>query len=177
MTEEPQTAGDPSPIPTPATSSVEAPARAPIAALRRERERRKAEQARAEGLERELQTHTLRLSRRHAVRAHGEDAVAALEAWAADRRARDPAFNQVLKSSDDPYDDAFRAHGEEAIAFDSAPEGPVAIRTRRDPPAAAPQPAPAPPVPRSLANAAGNGAAAPRAPIGPGQAFAAAILR
>jgi hypothetical protein len=110
----------------------------PISALLDEREKRQAEKAQREALERRiaemraqvapqrelaptehlevaLYSQNLRASRRFAEREHGKDNIAAIHDWATRRCDEDPIFNQQMRSSDDPYEAACQAYNREQI--------------------------------------------------------------
>ena len=110
----------------------------PISALLDEREKRQAEKAQRETLERRiaemraeaapqhelapteqlevaLYAQNLRASRRFAEREYGRDAIAIVHDWATRRCDEDPYFNQQMRSSDDPYEAAFQAYNREQI--------------------------------------------------------------
>jgi len=109
------------------------PGHVPISALLDEREKRQAEKARAEKLERDLAdlrakaapaapappeeqlraalyAQNLRTSRRFAERAHTPELVATVHDWAAARCDTDPAFNAQMRESEDPYEAAMAAY-------------------------------------------------------------------
>lgn len=110
----------------------------PISALLDEREKRQAERAQREALERRiaemraqaapqrelaptehlevaLYSQNLRASRRFAEREHGKDNIAAIHDWATRRCDEDPIFNEQMRSSDDPYEAAYQAYSREQI--------------------------------------------------------------
>jgi hypothetical protein len=110
----------------------------PISALLDEREKRQAERAQREALERQvaemrahatpqrelapaeqlevaLYSQNLRASRRFAEREYGKATVAAVHDWAARRCDADPVFNLQMRSSDDPYEAACQAYNREQI--------------------------------------------------------------
>jgi hypothetical protein len=214
-TETPMAAGAPStpppPPPPPASLSLQGEPRPgdsgqiPISALLDEREKRQAERARAETLERELQTlraaqspatpldraatmevalysQNLRACRRFAEREYGKDTIDEVHSWASRRCDEDPQFNQQMLASDDPYEAAYQALAREKILAAVKPDDLAAFKAWQGAQARAgsssPSQALARLVPRSLATAAGTGGAgAPHTPIGPGQAFASAIPR
>ena len=192
---------------TPTTAGVESrgpdTGQIPISALLDEREKRQAERARAETLERELQalraaqssappldraatmevalySQNLRACRRFAEREYGKAAIEEVHRWATRRCDEDPHFNQQMLASDDPYEAAYQAYNRERILAAVKPDDLAAFKTWQAAQTRAGQPSPALArlVPRSLATAAGTGGAgAPHTPIGPGQAFASAIPR
>ena len=193
--------------PTPAGYEPRAaePAAVPISALLDEREKRQAERARAESLERQIQemraaqqpppplsrteavevalySQNLRSCRRFAEREYGKDAIDEVHRWATRRCDEDPHFNQQMLASDDPYEAAYQALAREKILAAVKPDDLAAFKAWQGAQARAgsfpPSPALARLVPRSLATASGTGGAgAPHVPIGPGQAFASAIPR
>ena len=184
------------------------PGHVPISALLDEREKRQAERAAREILERQLAelsamvapeappsqeesvrqalyAQNMRASRRFAEREYGRETVATVHAWAASRCDEDPYFNQQIFASEDPYETALQAYARDQIVAQVQPDdfaafkawqaaqAVVAGRSAHHPPTAR-----TPSVPRSLANAPGNGAAgAAHVPNGPGQAFASVIPR
>ena len=209
-------AGDAPPAPPPGpppSSSLAVPAeprpadggQIPISALLDEREKRQAERARAETLERELQTlraaqaptpaldragtmevalysQNLRACRRFAEREYGKETIDEVHHWASRRCDEDPQFNRQMLASDDPYEAAYQALAREKILAAVKPDDLAAFKAWQGAQARAgsshPSPALARLVPRSLATAAGSGGAgAPHRLIGPGQAFASAIPR
>jgi len=110
----------------------------PISALLDEREKRQAERAQREVLERRvaemtaqaspprelapaehievaLYSQNLRASRRFAEREYGKEAIAAVHDWASRRCDEDPIFNHQMRSSDDPYEAACQAYNREQI--------------------------------------------------------------
>ncbi len=121
----------------PAATPAE-PGHVPISALLDEREKRQAEKAAREALERRLEALTaqrdpppeltrdqqleaalynqnLRASRRFAEREYGKEAIAAVHDWAAARCDQDPPFNAQMRASEDPYEAAFQAYNREQI--------------------------------------------------------------
>ena len=137
---------------------------------------------------------TLHTSRRFAEREYGKEVVAQVHEWAARRCDIDPVFNKQMRSHVDPYEAAYQAfqaaHAQPAPA--NMPEGEFAEfqawKASRASGQAQPAPTPTPqaaarpateaPVPRTLADAPGNGAAGKSyVPTGPGTAFASAIRR
>ena len=178
----------------------------PISALLDEREKRQAEKAAREALEREitemraqaqphreleptealevaLYSQNLRASRRFAEREYGKDTIASVHDWAARRCDHDPHFNQQMSSSEDPYEAAYQAYNREQILRTVKHGDLAAFKAWQSaqPPTgqrtgSSASPAPVPP--RSLATASGTGGAgAPHVPVGPGQAFMNAIPR
>jgi hypothetical protein len=125
-------AGETPTVQTPAVQVVEA-GQVPISALLDEREKRQAERAAREALERQLAAisaqanppqpatpaeavqaalyqQNLRSSRRFAEREHGKDTVATVHDWAARRCDEDPRFNQRMRAAEDPYEAAYQAY-------------------------------------------------------------------
>jgi hypothetical protein len=186
----------------------------PISALLDEREKRQAEKAQREALERQiaemtaraapprelapteqlevaLYSQNLRASRRFAEREYGKDTVATIHDWATRRCDEDPAFNQQMRLSEDPYEAAYQAYHREQILQTVRPDDLAAFKAWQAAQAAVPGNSPThsresgghpltsrTPVPRSLATASGTGGAgAPHTPTGPGLAFANAINR
>jgi hypothetical protein len=101
----------------------------------------------------------------------------------------DPHFNQQMRAAEDPYEAAYQAYHREQILQTVKPDDLAAFKAwqasaarvaeagavRGSPHMPSP---PATPVPRTLATAPGNGGAGvAHVPVGPGQAFAAAINR
>ena len=125
----------------------------------------------------------LGVSRKFAEREYGKDAMAAVHDWASAKCDADPAFNTMMRSSDDPYEDAMQAFNRERVLKEVGPgeldefkawKAAKADPAQQTPPP--PQSTPQPPVPRSLATAPGNGAAGKaHVPVGEGLAFASII--
>lgn len=131
-----------------------------------------------------LYEQNLRASRRFAEREYGKDRVRDVHEWAAAECDRNPAFNQQMLTSDDPYEAAFQAFDRNRVLETVKPDDLDAFIAWRAAQAASHgNPTPAPPSaaeapPKSLATAPGNGAAGkPHIPVGPGQAFMATIPR
>ncbi|MDB5483050.1 MAG: hypothetical protein JWO83_4103 [Caulobacteraceae bacterium] len=126
----------------------------PISALLDEREKRQAEKAQREMLERRiaemraqaapqrelaptehlevaLYSQNLRASRRFAEREYGKDTVATVHDWATRRCDEDPFFNQQMRSSDDPYEAAFQAYNREQILRTVRPDDLAAFKAWR----------------------------------------------
>ncbi len=190
-----------------ASAQAPEPGHVPISALLDEREKRQAEKAAREALERQLaewkaqQTppreltrdeqleaalynQNLRASRRFAEREYGKETIAAVHDWAARRCDEDPRFNAEMRSSEDPYEAAFQAYNREQILQTVKPNDLAAFKAWQSAQAQAGAPSlataqsAAAAVPRSLATASGTGGAgAPHVPVGPGMAFAKAINR
>ena len=100
----------------------------------------------------------LRVSRRFAEQEYGCELITSVHDWAAAKCDADPTFNQQMRSSDDPYQAA-------KIAYDQEVGGRQSLLT-----AITPQPLPN--LPRSLADAPGNGAAGrTHVPVGDGNAY------
>ncbi len=113
-------------------------------------------------LEETVYANNLRVSRRFAEREYGREVVAAVHEWAAAKCDADPLFNQRMRASVDPYEDA-KAFYDREHGF-SSPSS-QAARTPFKILDSAP--------PRSLADAPGNGAAGkPHTPVGDGNAYA-----
>jgi hypothetical protein len=133
--------------------------------------------SRDEQLEAALYAQNLRASRKSADREYGRDVVQAVHDWAAAKCDADPAFNLAMRSSDDPYEAAMRAYNAEKVLDAVKPGDLDAFNAWKAEQSAAPAKAnpetPAsPPIPRSLANAPGNGAAGKaHVPVGPDEAF------
>jgi hypothetical protein len=123
----------------------------PISALLDEREKRQAERAQREALERRvaemtaqaspprdlapaeqievaLYSQNLRASRRFAEREYGKEAIAAVHDWAARRCDEDPIFNHQMRSSDDPYEAACQAYNREQILRTVKPDDLAAFK-------------------------------------------------
>ncbi len=123
----------------------------PISALLDEREKRQAERAQREALERRvaemmaqaspplelapaehmevaLYSQNLRASRRFAEREYGKEAIATVHDWAARRCDEDPIFNHQMRSSDDPYEAACQAYNREQILRTVKPDDLAAFR-------------------------------------------------
>ena len=193
----PEVSRDPArPPPAPAPE----PGHVPISALLDEREKRQAERAQREALERQiadlraqagprpepeptevleaaLYSQNLRASRRFAEREYGKDAVAQVHDWAARRCDEDPQFNHQMRSSEDPYEAALLAYNREQILANVRPADLAAFKAWQERQARSPSPSPASaPPPRSLATAP-NAGGRPSVLVGPGEAFAAALNR
>ncbi len=135
---------------------------------------------------RDAEMHGLKLnfSRKSAEREHGKETIDKVHAWAFEKAAADPAFNQRMFTSIDPYEDAVKAWQTEQIQSQVSYADLEDFRAWQAARAAAAQSAPAPkpappeppPPPRSRANAPGNGAVArEHVPTGEGEAFRAAF--
>ena len=135
-----------------------------------------------EQLQTRLRSVTLTASRKFADQAYGKELTATVHDWALAKCDADPAFNASMMSNDDPYESAVQAYNREQIAAEvqspddlaqfKAWKAAQAAAPAADPPSP-PQPAD-PPIPRSLANAPGNGAAGkPHVNVGEGEAFGA----
>jgi hypothetical protein len=165
------------------------PGHVPISALLDEREKRQAERARAEILERQLQdmraalqpprdlepnaamemalyNQNLRASRKFAEREYGKSQIQEIHDWAAARCDADPMFNQQMRSSEDPYEAAYQAYNREQILRTVKPDDLAAFKAWRQAQAqaathsSATHPSATPAaVPRSLATASGTGGA------------------
>jgi hypothetical protein len=190
------------PAPAPQAPPPE-PGHVPISALLDEREKRQAadrayrelqERLAAqqpqeppppeEAFEQVLYAQNLRISRRFAERQYGAELTASVHDWAVKRCDADPLFNLQMRSSDDPYEAAMQAYNREQILAAVGPSDLEAFQAWKTAQAQlsatqpVPQPAPAAPLPRSLADAPGNGAVGlPHVPVGPGEAFRSAIPR
>ncbi|MGI8839962.1 MAG: hypothetical protein ACR2F8_04125 [Caulobacteraceae bacterium] len=109
-----------------------------------------------------LYAQNLRVSRRLAEKEYGKDTVAEVHDWAAARCDADPAFNQQMRVSDDPYEAAKTAFDREKIAAEVSVSDLDQFRAWKAATAATGQaqtpPAAATPPPRSLATASGTGA-------------------
>ncbi|HEY1447571.1 MAG TPA: hypothetical protein VGF33_03475 [Caulobacteraceae bacterium] len=201
---EPASQAEPAPEPEPEPAPV-SPGHVPISALLDEREQRQKAQREAQDLrdwkaaqqqaaaqplapdeqfQAALYQQNLRVSRRFAEREYGPELIATVHDWAVARCDADPFFNAQMRSSDDPYGAAYQAYNREQIAAKVTPERLAAFEAWEQAQAQlqAQQPNPTPaasaPVPRSLVTAPGNGAAgAAHVPVGPGEAFMAAISR
>jgi hypothetical protein len=151
----------------------------PISALLDEREKRQAEKAGREALQRqvdemraqaspprqlepteELQValygQNLRASRRFAEREYGKETVATVHDWATRRCDEDPVFNQQMRIAEDPYEAAYQAYNREQILQTVKPADLEAFRAWQTAQAAAAGSAPA--------LSPQSGAAAPPAP-------------
>jgi epoxyqueuosine reductase QueG len=145
-------------------------------------------------LQQALYSQNLRTSRRFAERAYGAETVATVHDWVVARCDADPAFNQQMQSSEDPYESAYQAYQREQVLAKVSPTDladyeawkaakaagsgqPAAQPAAGHPAAASPNLAPPPP-PRSLAsqpNAGGSGQ--PEVHVGPGAAHASLFRR
>jgi len=190
------------PPPQPAPTPPE-PGHVPISAMLDEREKRQAAERRladleaqrqpppplepTQALEQALYVQNLKVSRKFAERQYGPETIATVHDWAARRCDEDPHFNAQMRAADDPYEAATQAYNRDQIVAKVSPERLAAFEAWEAAQAAAQAQAPnpshnpcpstvAPAPPRSLANAPGNGAAGqPYIPVGPGEAFRAAI--
>ncbi len=124
--------------------------------------------------EQRLYAQNLLTSRRFAESQYGKDEVALVHDWAAAKCDADPLFNQRMRSSDHPYEEAMQAFNRDKIVAEVSPGDLDAFKAWKSAQAQAAQPQPAAQAaPRSLATAPGNGAAGKAAvPVGEGQAFA-----
>ena len=192
----PVTADNPSGAPEASRSGAVPPGHVPLSAVLDERERRQfAERELSdlrnhlapapappleEQVEARLYASNLSASRRFAEREHGKEAVGAIHQWAAARCDADPFFNQQMRSSDDPYEAAIQAYNRERVVAEVGAGDLEAFRAWKAASAAAQGQAPfssrtqpAARIPRSLANAPGNGAAGRLgAAVGEGNAYA-----
>jgi hypothetical protein len=133
-----------------------------------------------EQVEARLYSSNLSASRRFAEREHGKEAVGAIHQWAVARCDADPFFNQQMRSSDDPYEAAFQAYNRERVVAEVGAGDLEAFRAWKAGSAAAQGQSLYPShsqsatrIPRSLANAPGNGAAGRSgAAVGEGNAYA-----
>ena len=195
-------AAAPAAAPEPQAQTPE-PGHVPISAMLDEREKRQAAEkanrelqerlaaqqpqtplAPEEAFEAALYAQNLRVSRRFAERQYGPELTAQVHDWAFKRCEEDPLFNVQMRSSDDPYEAAMQAYNREQVLAAVGPSDLEAFKAwqaaQADLKAAqpVPQPAPSAPLPRSLADAPGNGAVGhSHVPVGPGEAFLAAIPR
>ena len=132
----------------------------------------------------------LRFSRKFAEREYGKDTIATVHDWVVAKCDADPAFNEQMRQSEDPYEAAYQAYNRaqlEPLIADVKPADFAAFKAWQAQQAAGdPIPAQQPPaaqaapvaVPKSLVNAPGNGAAGkPFVDQRPGAAFEAAIPR
>jgi hypothetical protein len=201
---EPEPEPAPEPAPEPPTPAALEPGHVPISAMLDEREKRQALEKQlaqlkakadppppldaTEQLQAALYAQNLRTSRRFAEARYGARSVETVHDWAAARCDADPAFNEQIRSSDDPYEAAMQAYNREQVLTEVGPGDLDAFRAWKAATAAAaagapaettPTPTPATataatPVPRSLVNASGNGALGKDAiSAGPGEAHAA----
>ena len=168
----------------------------PISAMLDERDKRKAEQARAEAAERQLAewraradpappstvdpevqqalyAQNLRASRRFAEREYGKEQIATIHDWAAARCDTDPAFNQQMFGSEDPYEVAYQAYNREQllaeVKTDDFAEFKAWQAAKASGGSVAPSPPKAPP-PVSLVNAP-NAGGRPSVLTGEGRAY------
>jgi hypothetical protein len=194
---------DPAPETPPAPAPAE-PGHVPLGTLLDEREKRQAAERTAKALEDRLAAQqpqppdtpearfeatryadNLRYSRKFADKAYGADLVSTVHDWAFQKCASDPFFNAQMRSSDDPYEAAMQAYNREQILAKVSPSDLEAFEAWKAANAAAqaqtpatPHPPAVAPLPRSLADAPGTGGAGrTHIPVGPGEAFAAAISR
>jgi hypothetical protein len=176
---------EPAPEPVAPAPPPPEPGHVPLAAMLDERDKRQAlekrladYQAREEALaraaadppgleaqvEQRLYAANLNASRRFAEREYGKETVATVHQWAADRCDADPIFNQQMRSADDPYEAAMQAYNRDRVAAEVTAGDLDAFRAWKaataQVQAATPVPSPSSPavaIPRSLANAPGNG--------------------
>ena len=143
-----------------------------------------------EQVEARLYTANLNASRRFAEREYGKEVMGTVHEWASAKCDGDPLFNQQMRSSDDPYEAAMQAYNRDRVISEVSAGDLEAFRAWKAASAAAqgqsaPSPSyakasegthPSPPaseVPRSLANAPGNGASGHTSvPVGEGNAYA-----
>jgi len=136
--------------------------------------------SRDQQVEQRIHALTLTTSRKLAEKEHGKDLLAKVHDWAVAKCDADPAFNQTMFATDDPYEHAVEAYNREQVLAKVKPDELDEFEAWKAA-KAAPQPNPEPsapetPVPRSLANAPGNGAAGKaHVPTGPGLAFGSII--
>ena len=128
-------------------------------------------------LEMELYRQKMDMSRGFADQRHGAETMAKVHDWAVARCDADPAFNEQVRQSKDPYGFAKQAFDREQVLEAVKPDELTdyqAWKASRPPGSQAPAPPP-----RSLANApkAGGAGAQAETPMGPGAAFASAIRR
>lgn len=140
-----------------------------------------------------LHAQNLRSSRRFAEREYGKETIAAVHDWVVAKCDSDPAFNQQMLASEDPYEAAYQAYQREQVLSRVKPDelaqyeawkAAQAAGGQAPAPAsagaaapAAPQPA-APAPPRSLVNQPNaGGGAAPQVAVGPGEAHASLFRR
>ncbi len=122
-------------------------------------------------------TANLGASRRFAEREYGKAGVATVHDWAEAKCDADPFFNQQMRSSEDPYEAAIQAYNRERVAAEVGAGDLEAFRAWKTLQAQtngnSPQSSPAAAIPRSLANAPGNGSQGHGAvPVGEGNAYA-----
>jgi hypothetical protein len=129
-------------------------------------------------------------SRWRAEQQYGREAIEEAYRWAFDKCDHqspnfDQAFNERLKSSEDPYEDVHQAFDREKVLAAVSPADlgefqswrALKAQVQAAQPASPPQTA-AQPLPRSLATAPGNGGAGvAHVPVGEGEAFSAAFGR
>lgn len=191
----------PEPEPVPPAVPPPEPGHVPLAAMLDERDKRQAlekqvadyrarEQAAAQAnaqplpieaqVEARLYTANLNASRRFAEREYGKETVATVHDWAAAKCDADPLFNQQMRSAEDPYEAAMQAWNRDRVVAEVSAGDLDAFRAWKAASAQAQAPSPhvtqsqpAVAIPRSLANAPGNGAQGHSAvPIGEGNAYA-----
>jgi hypothetical protein len=177
-------------------SAAVPPGHVPLSAVLDERERRQAAERQVaelqqyvapappppleEQVEARLYSANLSASRRFAEREHGREAVGAIHQWAVAKCDADPYFNQQMRSTDDPYEAAIQAYNRERVVAEVGAGDLEAFRAWKAASAAAqgqspysPRSQPATRIPRSLANAPGNGAAGRfGGPVAEGNAYA-----
>jgi hypothetical protein len=181
----------PTPEPTPEPAPI-TPGHVPLSAMLDEREKRQALERQLsdlrsqmapppippleDQLEARLYAANLSASRRFAEREHGKEAVSAVHAWAVAKCDADPLFNMQMRSSEDPYEAAMQAYNRERVVAEVSAGDLEAFRAWKalQGQTAPSQPqSPAAAIPRSLANAPGNGAAGRSSvAVGEGNAYA-----
>ena len=197
--QEAASAAEPPPAPEPASQAARPePGHVPLAAMLDERDKRQAlerqvadyrardtatAQAYAQPasfeaqVEARLYTANLGASRRFAEREYGKAGVATVHDWAEAKCDADPFFNQQMRSSEDPYEAAIQAYNRERVAAEVSPGDLETFRAWKTLQAQtsqhSPHTSPAVAIPRSLANAPGNGSQGHGAvPVGEGNAYA-----
>ncbi|HEY5072046.1 MAG TPA: hypothetical protein VII63_08445 [Caulobacteraceae bacterium] len=170
--------------------------RVPIGAMLGERDKRMAAERRLAELEAKAQppappeaaeqfgaalyAQNLRSSRKFAEREYGKPLIETVHDWAAKRCDADPEFNRQMRLADDPYEAAMQAYDREQILASVSPKDLDAFKAwqaaQAELQAMTDPQQPAPPPPRSLATAPGNGGAGkPHVQVGEGEAFSAAF--
>ena len=143
-----------------------------------------------EAIQQTLYTQNLRASRRFADREYGKEMMGTVHDWAAKRCDEDPSFNQTMRTAEDPYEAAVQAFNREQVLANVQPSDleefnnwkatrAQALATTIEAaqtPVTAKKPAAA--IPRSLADASGNGATGQaHTPVGEGLAFQSIFTR
>ena len=113
-------------------------------------------------MEQRLYAMNLQTSRRFAETQYGADQVSKVHDWAAAKCDADPIFNQQMRASDHPYENAMQAFNREQILAEVGTADLAQFQAWKAAQAGLPVPTPTPAAtltpPKSLVNASGNGA-------------------